>query len=154
FGLIVLKSFLLASLSSLLIVVLATVLLYAVRVSGLHWLRYATRLGSLGYAIPGAVIAVGIMAPVIGFDRWLLQITTGSGPLLLSSWLFMLIFAYAVRFMAVGYNAIDNGFQKTGKDVNDAARTLGYNSWATLWRVDMPLIRKSTSPGLLRVSAA
>lgn len=151
FGLIVLKSFLLASFSSLLIVTLAVILLYTVRVSGIHWMRYVTRIASLGYAIPGAVIAVGIMAPVIGFDKWLLSMTRHNGPLWLSSGLFMLLFAYAVRFMAVGYNAIDSGFQKTGKDVNDAARTLGCNSWQTLWRVDLPLVRKSISAGLLLV---
>lgn len=151
FGLIVLKSFLLASFSSLLIVVLAVILLYTVRVSGIYRMKYVTRVASLGYAIPGAVIAVGIMAPVIGFDKWLLRVTGQQGPLLLSSGLFMLIFAYAVRFMAVGYNAIDSGFQKIGKDVNDAATTLGYNSWKTLWRVDLPLIRKSISAGLLLV---
>ncbi len=152
FGLIVIKSFLLASFSSLLIVILAIILLYTVRVSGIYRMRYVTRVASLGYAIPGAVIAVGIMAPVIGFDKWLLHITgQQQGRLLLSSGLFMLIFAYAVRFMAVGYNAIDGGFQKTGKDVNDAATTLGYNSWQTLWRIDLPLIRKSISAGLLLV---
>jgi iron(III) transport system permease protein len=151
FGAIVIKSFLLAASSSLLIVVLAILLIYSVRTSGLHWMKYVTRIGSLGYAIPGAVIAVGIMAPVIGFDKWLLATLQHSGPLLLSSGLFMLIFAYAVRFMAVGYNAIDGGFQKVGKDVNDAARTLGYTSWQTLTKVDLPIIRKSVSAGLLLV---
>lgn len=151
FGMIVLKSFGLASFSSVLIVSLAIVLLYTVRVSGMHGMRYVTRVASLGYAIPGAVIAVGIMAPVIGFDKWLLKVTPLEGKLLLSSGLFMLIFAYLVRFMAVGYNAIDTGFQKAGKDINDAARLLGQNSWQTLWKVDLPLIKKSISAGLLLV---
>src|SRR5690606_34885426 len=71
----------------------------------------------------------------------------------LSSGLFMLIFAYLVRFMAVGYNAIDTGFQKAGKDINDAARLLGQNSWQTLWKVDLPLIKKSISAGLPLVFA-
>ncbi len=145
------KSFVLASSSSVLVVALATILLYTVRVSGLYGMRYVTRIASLGYAIPGAVIAVGIMAPVIGFDKWLLGVLGHGGPLILSSSVFMLVFAYAVRFLAVGYNAIDSGFQKIGKDVNDASRTLGYNTWQTLLRVDLPLIRKSISAGLLLV---
>lgn len=151
FGLIVLKSFLLASGSSFLIIILAVILIYSVRTTGLYWMQYVTRITSLGYAIPGAVIAVGVMAPVIGFDKWLLAVTQHGGPLLLSSGMFMLIFAYIIRFMAVGYNAIDGGFQKTGKDVNDAARTLGYNSWQTLLKIDLPIIRKSISAGLLLV---
>lgn len=151
FGLIVVRSFLLAASSSVLIVILAIVLIYTVRTSGLHPMKYLTRVASLGYAIPGAVIAVGIMAPVTGFDNWLMATTRHSGPLFLSSGLFMLIFAYAVRFMAVGYNAIDGGFQKTGKDVHEAARTLGYNAWHTLMKVDLPLIGKSIAAGLLLV---
>jgi len=151
FGMIVVKSFSLAAGSSVLIVFMAIVLLYAVRVSGMHGMRYVTRIASLGYAIPGAVIAVGIMAPVIGFDKWLLRVAPLDGKLLLSSGLFMLLFAYLVRFMAVGYNAIDTGFQKAGKDINDASRMLGFNTWHTLWKVDLPLIRKSIAAALLSV---
>lgn len=149
FWILVLRSFSLAAFTSALIVILATILLYALRLSTFSWIRYVTGIASLGYAIPGAVIAVGVMSPTIGLDKWLLKMNGGTGGLLLSSTVFMLIFAYCVRFMAVGYNAIDAGFQKTGKHVNEAARTLGRNSWNTLWKVDLPIVKNSIAAGLL-----
>lgn len=149
FWLLIVRSFILASGTSLLIVLLATILLYALRLSTFKWVRYVANFAALGYAIPGAVIAVGVMSPTIGFDKWLLELNNGKGGLLLSSTVFMLIFAYCVRFMAVGYNPIDAGFQKTGKHVNEAARTLGSNSWKTFWKVDLPMVKKSIVAGIL-----
>lgn len=149
FWVLVFRSFTLAMFSSALIILLAIILLYAMRLSTFSWIRYVTGIASLGYAIPGAVIAVGVMSTTIGFDKWLLAIKGGQGGLLLSSTVFMLVFAYCVRFMAVGYNAVDAGFQKTGKHVNEAARTLGSRSWNTLFKVDLPIVKRSIAAGLL-----
>src|SRR5699024_7218869 len=60
-----------------------------------------------------------------------------------------LIFAYIVRFMAVGYNAIDAGFQKTGTNVNEVARSLGASPARTLFQIDLPLIKNSIAAGIL-----
>jgi len=128
---------------------LSIFLLYAVRLSPLKWTRHIARGASLGYAIPGAVIAVGVMIPMLNLDRFLIWLTAGSVGLILSGTVFILIVAYIVRFMAVGYNAIDAGFQKTGASVNEVARSLGASPIRTLWKIDLPLIKTSIAGAVL-----
>ena len=71
--------------------------------------------------------------------------------MILSGTLIILVVAYIVRFMAVGYNAIDAGFQKTGPYVNEVARSLGASSLRTLWKIDLPLIKNSIAGAVLLV---
>lgn len=145
------NSLLLALLSAMLIVVLATVLLYAARVNRIPWIQYASQLSILGYAIPGAVIAIGIYLPVVGLDKWLVQVFTGSGGLFLSLTVFMLVFAYTVRFMAVAYHSVSAGFQKVGAHISEASLMLGASTSRTLLRVDVPMIRNSLGAALMLV---
>ena len=149
FGILILRSFSLAILSSIAIAVLSIFLLYAIRLSPLRWTRHIAKMSSMGYAIPGAVIAVGVMIPMMKLDRIISWISTSHITLLLSGTIFILIVAYIVRFMAVGYNAIDAGFQKTGTAVNEVARSLGASPLRTLWKIDLPLIRNSIAAAIL-----
>ncbi|MDX1363358.1 ABC transporter permease [Arenibacter latericius] len=149
FGILIFRSFSLAIGSALAIAVISIFLLYTIRLSPLWWTKHIARTASLGYAIPGAVIAVGVMIPMMGLDRkinWLLSDNVG---MILSGTLFILVVAYIVRFMAVGYNAIDAGFQKTGASVNEVARSLGASSSRTLWKIDLPLIKYSIAGAVL-----
>lgn len=149
FGILIFRSFSLAIGSAVLIAIISIFLLYTVRISPLRWTRYITRTASIGYAIPGAVIAVGVMIPMIRLDRFINWILSANIGLILSGTLFVLIIAYIVRFLAVGYNAIDSGFQKTGTSVNEVARSLGASPLRTLWTIDLPLIRNSIAAGVL-----
>lgn len=149
FFLLIGRSFSLAIGSALLIALLSIFLLYAVRLSPLKWTKYITKTASIGYAIPGAVIAVGVMIPMMGLDRWLIQLTAGQVGMLISGSLTIVVIAYIVRFMAVGYNAIDAGFQKTGASVNEVARSLGASPLRTLVKIDLPLIKTSIASGIL-----
>lgn len=152
FFLLVYRSFILAAGTGIAVVILSIVLLYALRLSPFKWMKNITKIATLGYAIPGAVIAVGIMIPLLGFDKWLIgQFSPGTIGLLLSGSLFGLVFAYVVRFMAVGYNPIDAGFQKIGIHINEASRLLGTGSTKTLWKIDLPLIKPSLFAGILLV---
>lgn len=152
FFLLVYRSFTLAAGTGIAVVILSIILLYALRLSPFKWMKNITKIATLGYAIPGAVIAVGIMIPLLGFDKWLIsQFTPGTVGLLLSGSLFGLVFAYVVRFMAVGYNPIDSGFQKIGIHINEASRLLGIGSTKTLWKIDLPLIKPSLFAGILLV---
>ena len=135
--------------SGVTIAIISVFLLYAVRLSPLRWIKYVTRKASLGYAIPGAVIAVGVMIPAMGIDRMLNLTVSNQLGMVLSGTLFILVVAYIVRFMAVGYNAIDAGFQKTGASVNEVARSLGASSLRTLWKIDLPLIKNSIAGAVL-----
>lgn len=149
FVLLIVRSFSLAIGSAVAIAVLAIILLYAVRLSPLKWIRYIARTASLGYAIPGAVIAVGVMIPMMKLDRFIIWLSSNQSGMILSGTLIILVVAYIVRFMAVGYNAIDAGFQKTGPYVNEVARSLGASSFRTLWKIDIPLIKNSIAGAIL-----
>jgi iron(III) transport system permease protein len=144
-------SFFLAFGVSLLIIICALLLHYAIRINPQSWIRFVVGLAVLGYAVPGAVIAIGIRIPVVQIDRFLVETMTGHPGLFISLSLFMLIFAYVVRFMAVGYKAIGSGLSKTGRSVFEASRTLGASHWKTLWQIDLPLIRSSVGAGILLV---
>lgn len=149
FVILIVRSFSLAIGSAIAIAVLAIILLYAVRLSPLKWTRYIARTASLGYAIPGAVIAVGVMIPMMKLDRFIIWLSSNQSGMILSGTLIILVIAYIVRFMAVGYNAIDAGFQKTGPHVNEVARSLGASSFRTLWKIDIPLIKNSIAGAIL-----
>ncbi len=141
----------LALFSAILIVGLATVLGYAERINRLKWVQYVSQLSILGYAIPGAVIAIGIYVPVVSLDRWLVRVFTGSSGLYVSLTLFMLVFAYTVRFMAVAYHAVAAGFQKVGPHITEASLTLGASTGRTLFGINVPLIQNSLGAALLLV---
>ncbi|MCC5937302.1 MAG: iron ABC transporter permease [Lunatimonas sp.] len=152
FLLLVFRSFSLATGAGMIIAILSVILLYSLRLSPFKWLKNITRISTLGYAIPGAVIAVGIMIPLIAMDHWIIdQLSSSRTGLVISGTLFALVFAYVVRFMAVGYNPIDSGFQKIGIHVNEASRLLGKGTGKTLWKVDLPLIKTSLVSGILLV---
>jgi iron(III) transport system permease protein len=144
-------SFALATGSGVLIVICSVIILYAVRLAPFKWMKNLAKITTLGYSIPGAVIAVGIMIPLLTIDKWFIQAIGSHIGLLLSGTVFALIFAYMVRFMAVGYNSIESGFQKIGPQVNEAGRILGAGTYSTLWRVDLPLIKTSILGGILLV---
>lgn len=149
FLILIVRSFSLAAGTAVLIALLSIFLLYAVRLNPLKWTKYITKVSSIGYAIPGAVIAVGVMIPMMGLDRFLMKIIGNHWGLYLSGTLFIVIVAYIVRFMAVGYNAIDAGFQRTGASVNEVARSLGASPLRTLMKIDLPLIKTSIASAVL-----
>ncbi len=103
------------------------------------------RLLGLGYAMPGTVIAVGVLIPfawldntVDSFMRDRFDISTG---LLLSGTLFALVFAYVVRFVAVSLGTVDAGLGRLKPTADDVARTLGLSAFKALWRVHLPVMR-------------
>ncbi|MCH7411071.1 iron ABC transporter permease [Belliella sp. DSM 111904] len=153
FLLLIYRSFGLAAIAGLAVVLLSVVLLYALRLSPFKWVKSVTKVATLGYAIPGAVIAVGVMIPLLAFDKWIYDtlLTARTAGLFLSGTLFALLFAYIVRFMAVGYNPVEAGFQKIGIHVNEASRLLGARSTKTLRKIDLPLIKNTLLSGVLLV---
>jgi iron(III) transport system permease protein len=105
------------------------------------------RLATLGYAMPGAVIAVGVLVPLAGFDNWLdaamrMRFGVGTG-LLITGTVWALVFAYVVRFMAVALNNVEAGLARVTPSMDDAARALGLGTRATVLRVHVPLVARS-----------
>ena len=153
FGL-VLNSFTLASSTAVIAVLLALLLAYSARLHPSRLSHLANRIASIGYAVPGTVIAVGVLIPFASFDNWLdawarahLGISTG---LLLTGSIAALVFAYLVRFMAVSLNTVEASLAKVRPTMDDAARALGHGPFDTLRRVHAPLIWSSLlTAGLL-----
>ncbi len=149
------NSFLLSALAALIACALGTLLAYGKRLFPTHRMNSAVRLSSLGYAMPGAVLAIGVIVPFAAFDNALdalLRSTFGiSTGLLLSGTIFAVVFAYVVRFLAVSTGAIESSLGKITPTMDMAARSLGLNSVQTLWRVHLPLIRGGLLTGGLVV---
>ncbi|HSH08512.1 MAG TPA: iron ABC transporter permease [Burkholderiales bacterium] len=136
-------------------VLLAAVMAYAGRLVRRPLVGVANRAASLGYAIPGAVIAVGVLVPLGRLDNWLadaieqaLGVRVG---LLLTGTIVALVYAYLVRFLAIALQTIEAGLAKVRPSMDDAARSLGASPGATLLRVHMPLLASSFSAAALLV---
>jgi iron(III) transport system permease protein len=112
------------------------------------------RVVGLGYAVPGSVIAVGVLIPVTRLDNWLaawVEASFGVNPgLLLTGGIAALVYAYLVRFLAVALQTVEASLAKITPSMDDAARSLGCGQGATLRRVHLPLLRGSLlTAGLL-----
>lgn len=149
------NTLILAGVTALLAVLIALVLAYGKRLRK-SWLTVAaTRVAALGYAVPGSVIAVGVLMHLGWLDNridallqsWL-GISTG---LLLSGTVVGLVFAYLARFLAVSFGTVEAGLGKITESMDDAARSLGRRTIGTLWRVHVPLLRGSILTAALLV---
>jgi len=131
-----------AALTTLLI---GVTLAYSRRLHNTRSMQVLMRLSSLGYAMPGAVLAVGVIIPLAGFDNWLdglmrdyFGFSTG---LLLSGSAFALVFAYTVRFLAVSAGSVESALQKITPSMDMASRSLGHTPGKTLVKVHLPMLR-------------
>lgn len=134
----------LASLSALAAVAIAVLLAYARRIAPNALTRLTIRTGSYGYAIPGVVLAIGLMISLAGFDNWIdamsrsmFGISTG---LLLSGTVFALVLAYTIRFLAVALGTVEAALQRISPNLDAAARALGETAFSSLRRVHVPLL--------------
>jgi iron(III) transport system permease protein len=109
----------------------------------------------LGYAVPGGVIAVGLLVPFAGLDNlidaWARERLGVSTGLLFTGTIGLLVVAYMVRFMAVALNAFDAGLATVSPRIDAVARTLGRGPLALLGQVHLPILRGSLLTGLLIV---
>ena len=140
-----LNSLILATVAAAIIVGLAVFLSYAGRLVRRRLLHQTIAFASLGYAIPGAVIAVGVLLPLAFADRGLdllsrqvFGVPTG---LLLSGTAFALIVAYTVRFLAVGMANVAPGLAAIDPAMDASARILGARPRQVLWRIHLPMLR-------------
>lgn len=148
------NSFTLAAVTSVIAVAMAILLAYAGRIHRGTPTTLASRVVGLGYAVPGSVIAVGVLIPVTRLDNWLARFiegVSGTNPgLLLTGGIAALVFAYLARFLAVALQGVEASLSKITPSMDDAARSLGHNRAQTLRRVHVPLLRGSLlTAGLL-----
>jgi iron(III) transport system permease protein len=150
-----LHSFGLALVAALIAGLIAVIVGYGKRLHGTPLVQSAARVVGMGYAVPGTVIAVGVMIPFAWFDRnldqWLRDAFGVSSGLLLSGTLFTLLFAYSVRFLAVSLQTVEAGLAKVSSHMDDAARSLGYKPMEILTRVHIPCISGALFTAILIV---
>ena len=149
------NSLLLASSTAGLALMLSLILAYGGRVQGNAAMRGSIRVAAMGYAVPGSVIAVGILIPVAQFDHaiaaWM-QSTLGISPVpLLSGTIAALIFAYLVRFLAVSLKTVESGLEKIRPSFDEAAHSLGHATVSTLTKIHVPLLRSSLLTAVMLV---
>lgn len=138
-----------ATIAGLITISVALLMAYSSRLNPSKLIRGLNQFGALGYAIPGSVIAVGVLIPfgwldntIDSFARSNFQVSTG---LLLSGTLFAMIFAYVVRFLSVSYNGINSSLQKISPNIDEASRGMGYSFSQILRKIHIPML----SNGLL-----
>jgi iron(III) transport system permease protein len=146
-------SFTLAGVAALLAVACALSIAYALRLRPGLAERLAHRIAGLGYAVPGVVIAVGVMVPLTRLDQALAALLPQSVPakLVLSGTVVALLYAYLVRFLAVALQTVEAGLARIRRSLDDAARNLGLGPGATLARVHVPLLAPSLVAATLLV---
>lgn len=137
------NSIFISFISSVIIIIIALVMSDTIRFSGKNT-KLLSKLATMGYSIPGAVIAVGVMVFFISLDRSLsplYNLLNFKSRLVISSSIIMLIYAYIVRFLNIAYSPIDANFEKNGKSYHEASRSLGKSFFKTFINVDIPMIK-------------
>lgn len=141
-------TFLLGVVSAVLVSLMALLVAFGQRAWSATWLTNLTRLTALGYALPGSVLAVGIMMVFAFLDRTFLWPLLGggsvSGQILVGS-MAALVMAYGIRFFSVGLGPVQSGLERIRPQFQEVAHSLGHGQWQVIRRVYLPLL----SPGLM-----
>ncbi|GBD44785.1 Sulfate transport system permease protein CysW [bacterium HR40] len=137
-------------LAALLLGATALTTLFTVRRDHTGLGRQLVRLATLGYAVPGAVIGVGILLVIGAVDHAMAELVGGRG-LVLGGTIVALLYGYLVRFFAVAYGPLEAGLTKIGNNLEDAARLLGAGAFGVFARVQVPLLRPALTSAMLLV---
>lgn len=138
-------SILLSSLAAVLTCSVVTLMIYSVRRHPDIATRNAVRIATIGYALPGTVLAIGVYVPLTWLDG---QLSAGLaqwfqieiGPIIQGTIILMLI-AYLIRFMAVSHYAIDSAMRRITTSIDEAAMSLGLNGWSIIGKVHIPILK-------------
>lgn len=147
-----LRSLLLAGSAAGVVLAAAVLLAYVTRTEAGRLTRVFARLGTLGYAIPGTVLAVGIFVPLAWFNNELQALLTTvfgrhAPALYIQGTVVTVLLAYMARFLAVGFNPVESSLQRVTRNIDEAALTLGVSGPALLKRVHLPLLRTGIATG-------
>ncbi|MCT4776257.1 MULTISPECIES: iron ABC transporter permease [Exiguobacterium] len=133
-----------AFIATVIILVFALIIANYTRLFPSNMTRVISKVTTLGYSIPGAAIAIAVITLFLLLDEWVLNVALAldlGQTFVFRTTLIMLIFAYVIRFLAIGYNSIESGFEKVGKSFTEASRMLGWGTVQTFFRVDIPMIK-------------
>ncbi|MEJ2321227.1 MAG: iron ABC transporter permease [Gammaproteobacteria bacterium] len=148
-------SLMLAAIAAMVAVLLALLLAYGKRLRSTPLIEGSVRAAAMGYAVPGTVIAVGVLIPFAWLDNtidgWMRDTFGISTGLLLSGTLVALIFAYTVRFLSVSIQAVESGLGKIKPSMDDAGRSLGLRPMGVLRKIHLPIMQGTVLTALLLV---
>lgn len=147
------RSVLLSMLAAVLVTLIALVLAYLVRRDGGAVVKLAARVATIGYAIPGTVLAVGVFVPVAWLDNQIIALLGLGGEVtaVFKGTLLAMLLAFVARFLAVGHSAVDAAMNRITRSHDEAARNLGVAGWALLYRVYLPLLSGGLFTAVLMV---
>jgi iron(III) transport system permease protein len=138
-------SLLLGLSAALLIVTVALLIAYCGRRHNDRLTGSMIRISTLGYALPGTVLAVGIVIPLAGMDNLLIDLARSLLDIemkpLLQGTVFVMLLAYLIRFMAVGFKSIDSAMHRVTTNIDEASRLMGLRGPRLLWRIHLPMLR-------------
>jgi iron(III) transport system permease protein len=143
-----LNSFKLAGIAALLATALALLLAFSQRRQPSRFMQAITQTTAMGYAVPGAVIVVGLLIPVGLLQQWRPEWSIGA---LVTTTVLGVVWAYLVRFTAVALQSIQSGYSRIPQSYDDTARMLGISGGKLLQRVHAPLLKRSALVALLLV---
>ncbi|MCP4316280.1 MAG: iron ABC transporter permease [Hyphomicrobiales bacterium] len=150
-----LDSLLVSGSTAICTVLLAFVLAYAARVSRQPIVSFAGKIASFGYAIPGTVLALGVLIPLAALDNSINTVTRQylgfSVGLILTGSGLAIIYACSIRFLTMAEGSIESGFHKLSPHLDMAARTLGRNAGQTFWSVLLPMMKPAVVTAVLLV---
>ena len=130
---------------SIIVVAMSIIIANFCRMQQGKFSKILSKITLLGYSIPAAVIAIGVILFFVSLDNRLQGVyklfNQDSQTLVLSTSILMLLFAYIMRFLAIGYQSIEAGFEKVGKSFFEASRMLGKGVTETFFKVDLPMIK-------------
>ncbi len=141
------NTFYVSGIATLLILFFATGVANANRLFARKYTALFSQATTMGYAIPSAVLSMGIITAFVFIDKNISAVFPSLGSLPISMTVCMLIYAYSVRFYSIGYQAVDTGFSKIGPIYTEVSRTLGVGVTETFFRVDIHLIRQAIVSG-------
>lgn len=146
------NSLLIAAAAALICLVLAAVVVNARRLGGDRLTAGLARVTTVGYAVPGPVVAVGVLLMFAGLDRALDAAGLDWGRFLVTGSVAGLLYAYVVRFLAVSYNSLDASLEKVTPSMTASALTLGAAPWRVVSRVHLPMVRTGIGVALVLVA--
>lgn len=155
YGSYIWHTIILSCLAAFIVLVLAFCLSLIQRKDNSFITKIALRIATLGYALPGSVLAVGIFVSVIWLDKkiiiFLEKVTSYEFSFILNGTIIVMLIAYAIRFLSPGFNTISSSFERIPPSVDEAATSLGVGTMKMLKKIHIPLIKKSLLAGYVLV---
>ncbi len=148
------NSLMLGGITAIVALCFALLLAYGRRLSPTTFLHGAIRLATIGYALPGPVVALGVLLPFAWLDRAVIRVgafVDWEPGYIISGSLFILVFAYLVRFMVMAFNSVDGGLTRISPHCDEAAQMLKERPAGILRRLHLPLLRSSMLTAILMV---